>query len=125
MEVTGNKKTLYGYKKLIAWQKADELARLIYDLSENFPKHEIFGITSQLRRAGLSVVLNIVEGHARSNKKEFHRFLAISLGSLAETEYLLDFSYSRGLISEESYEKVCAIREETGHIIWRLFISQK
>ena len=123
MEVTGNKKTLYGYKKLIAWQKADELARLIYDLSENFPKHEIFGITSQLRRAGLSVVLNIVEGHARSNKKEFHRFLAISLGSLAETEYLLDFSTEVGYLNKEDYRRLQNCRQEVGNLLWKFYQS--
>ncbi|MBI2596604.1 four helix bundle protein [Candidatus Daviesbacteria bacterium] len=67
----------------------------------------------------------MVEGHARNSKKEFYRFLSIALGSLAETEYLLEFSYQRKLIKETEFQDVCLLRSETGHIIWRLYISQK
>ncbi|MDP3973982.1 MAG: four helix bundle protein [Candidatus Daviesbacteria bacterium] len=126
--MTSNKlenNSLFGYKKLIAWQKANELAHKVYDLTLAFPRSELFGITSQLQRAVLSVPLNIVEGHARNNKKEFHRFLAISLGSLAETEYLLEFAYERKYIKEETFKEICLLRSEVGHIIWRLYISQK
>lgn len=65
------KKELFGYKKLIAWQKANELARLTYSYTARFPKEEMLGLTSQLRRAGLSIPTNIVEGHARNNKKNY------------------------------------------------------
>lgn len=125
--MTSNKleNTLFGYKKLIAWQKANELAHRVYDLTVSFPKTEVFGLTSQLQRAALSVPTNMVEGHARNNKKEFHRFLSIALGSLAETEYLLEFAFERNLISKNDYEKVYLLRQETGHIIWKLYISQK
>lgn len=121
--VTSDK--LVGYKKLIAWQRAHELAKRVYDLTLTFPKNELFGITSQIQRAVLSVPTNIVEGHARNSKKEFHRFLSISLGSLAETEYLLEFAYERGLIEKKDYEEISLLRSETGHIIWRLYISQR
>ncbi len=77
---------MFGYKKLIAWQKANELAHRVYDLTLTFPKSELFGLISQLQRSALSIPTNIVEGHARNNKNEFKRFLSISLGSLAETE---------------------------------------
>jgi len=126
--VTSNKlenNSLFGYKKLIAWQKANELAHKVYDLTLNFPRNELYGITSQLQRAALSVPTNLVEGHARNNKKEFHRFIAISLGSLAETEYLLEFAYERKLVKEEVFEEISLLRGEVGHIIWRLYISQK
>lgn len=122
-QVTSDK--LVGYKKLIAWQKAHELAGRIYDLTLTFPRNELFGLTSQLQRAVLSVPTNIVEGHARNSKKEFHRFLSIALGSLAETEYLLEFAYDRGLVKEKDFEEISLLRTETGHIIWRLYISQK
>ncbi len=69
-----------GYKDSIAWQKADILAHKSYEISQYFPKSEVFGLTSQLRRAVLSVPLNIIEGYARVNKNEFRRFLSISLG---------------------------------------------
>lgn len=126
--MTSNKlenNSLFGYKKLIAWQKANELAHKVYDLTLNFPRNELYGITSQLQRAALSVPTNLVEGHARNNKKEFHRFIAISLGSLAETEYLLEFAYERKLVKEEVFEEISLLRGEVGHIIWRLYISQK
>ncbi len=76
-----------GYENLLAWQVADQFAHRVYDLTLKFPKEELFSLTSQLRRASLSVPCNIVEGFGRNSKKELHRFLAISLGSLAEAGY--------------------------------------
>jgi four helix bundle protein len=111
-----------GYQKLIAWQKADELARLVYKVTISFPKEELFGVTSQIRRAVLSVPLNIVEGYGRNNKNEFHRFLSISLGSLAETGYLLDFIFNIGLLKEKDYKECISLKEE-GQIIWKLYKS--
>ncbi len=118
-------KLLFGYKNLIAWQRADELAHLVYQITILFPRDELFGLTSQLRRAALSVPTNIVEGYGRDNKKEFHRYLAISLGSLAETGYLLEFAQKRGFIKEIDYNKVSLLKDEVGHIIWKLYVSQK
>lgn len=116
-------KTL-GYKRLIAWQVADRFVWEVYILTNRFPKSEIFGITSQLRRAVLSVVLNIVEGYARGNRNEFRNFLRISLGSLAETGYLLDFCLRLGYISEKEYEIVSELKEECGKILWTLMKKQ-
>ena len=82
-----------GYKRLIVWEKADLLAKEIYVRTRSFPKEELYGLTSQLRRAGLSIPVNIVEGYARKSRKELQQFLNISLGSLAETEYLLKFAF--------------------------------
>ena len=75
-----------GYRDLIAWQKAMALAERIYRVTEMFPKQEQFGLTSQLRRAGVSVVSNIAEGYGRDGKAEFARFLRIAFGSLREVE---------------------------------------
>ncbi len=83
---------MQNYKNLIVWQKADSLAFEIYKTTKDFPKSEIFGITSQIRRSALSVAVNIVEGYGRKSKAEFSRFIDIAVGSLAETEYLLEFS---------------------------------
>lgn len=130
--VTGNKRqvtrklkggNLVGYKRLIAWQLADNLAWEVYLLTDKFPKHELYGLTSQLRRAVLSVVLNIVEGHSRGSKKEFKRFLSISLGSLAETDYLIKFALKRNYMSEKEYKKVTEIRENCGKVLWKLMKS--
>jgi four helix bundle protein len=72
-----------GYKKLTVWYKADELAFQVYIVTKYFPKEEIFGITSQIRRAALSVPTNIVEGYGRQGRKELRQFANIALGSLA------------------------------------------
>jgi four helix bundle protein len=67
-----------GYHKLIIWQKGKEFVKLVYAKTETFPKSEIVGLKSQLRRASISFVLNIVEGHRRKYKKEFLKFLNMS-----------------------------------------------
>ena len=84
----------------MAYQVADELAMLIYKTTQTFPKYELFGLTSQLRRAAVSVPTNIVEGSHRSTRADYLRFLDIALGSLAEVGYLLDFSTRLGYIDE-------------------------
>jgi four helix bundle protein len=77
---------------------SDRLAKEIYQITKNFPKEELFGITSQLRRASLSVPTNIVEGSQRDSLVDYIRFLYIALGTLAETGYLIDFAESSGFI---------------------------
>lgn len=113
-----------GYKRLIAWQLADKFAWEVYKLSDKFLKDELYGLTSQLKRSALSVPLNIVEGYSRNSKNEFRQFLKISLGSLAEAGYLLEFSLKRGYLNQESYARILAIKEECGRVIWRLMKSQ-
>lgn len=117
--------SIFGYKKLIAWEKADLLAQKVYDLTDSFPKEELFGITSQLRRAVLSVPANIIEGYSRMSKREFHRFLGISLGSLAEVGYFLEFSFRRRLVKDIDYKEVISLKNECGRVIWSLYQSQK
>ncbi len=112
-----------GYKKLIVWQKADQLAHAIYIKTKVFPQEEIYGITSQLRRAALSVPVNIVEGYARQSKKELKNFLNISLGSLAETEYLLQFSFKLTYLTKDDYQYLESIRQEVGNLLWKFFQS--
>lgn len=112
------------YRKLIAWEKADILARAVYKVTSKFPKTEIYGLTSQLRRAILSVPLNIIEGHARHNKKEFAHFLRIAYASLVEAEYLLDFAYDQKYLSETDYQRLTEMRRECGQVLWRLLKSQ-
>lgn len=119
----GNKMGEAGYKKLIVWQKSNELAKKMYIETKNFPKEEIYGLTSQLRRAVLSVPTNIVEGYARRGRKELKQFLSISLGSLAETEYLLDFSLEIGYLQNEKHKELQDIRQETGNLLWRFYES--
>ena len=112
-----------GYKKLIVWQKADELAYRVYVTTKNFPEREIYGITSQLRRAALSVPTNIVEGCGRQGRKELKQFVNIALGSLAETEYLLDFSLRLGYFTQEEHTKLQDLRREAGSLLWKFYKS--
>lgn len=100
------------------WQKADELVMSVYSHTKTFPKHEMFGITSQLRRAALSVALNIIEGYGRRIKGDFRRFLDIALGSMAEVEYLLELSNNLSYISDSDYGKIEETRSECGKLIW-------
>ncbi len=112
-----------GYKKLLVWQKADELAYEVYLGTKKFPKDEIYGITSQLRRAVLSIPTNIVEGSGRQSRKERKQFINISLGSLAETEYLLEFCLRLGYLKESSYERIESLRKRVGSLLWNFYKS--
>ena len=112
-----------GYKKLIAWQKADELALQVYKATEMFPREETYGVKSQLRRAALSVPTNLVEGNGRQGKREFKQYVNIALGSLSEVEYLLDFSLKLGYFSAEQHEALCSARNSVGGLLWRLHKS--
>ena len=98
--------------------KSNNLAHLVYRLTKDFPKEEVFGITSQLRRAALSVPLNIVEGYARQSDKSFKQFLLISYGSLKETKYLIHFAFEEGLMNKNSYNETIQCAEEVGRILW-------
>lgn len=112
------------YQKLIAWQKADLLVREIYKITLSFPRYEIYGLTSQLRRAALSIVLNIIEGHARQNRNEFRQFLKIAYGSLAEVEYLIAFAKDQKYLSETPYREIENLRRNCGQVLWKLLKSQ-
>jgi four helix bundle protein len=80
------------YRKLLVWQKAHKLVIDIYVITKGFPKDELYGVTSQLRRAAVSIAANIVEGAGRKTKPDFARFLTMSLGSTNEVEYFLVLS---------------------------------
>ena len=105
------------YKNLLIWEKSDVLALQVYKLTENFPKQVLFGITSQLRRAVLSVPTNIVEGYNRKSKKELHRFIDIALGSLAETEYLIEFSKRLEYIKTD-IPHIHSMITKVGKLLW-------
>ncbi len=84
------------YRDLIVWQKSMILAKEVYLLTQCFPKEEIYGLTSQIRRCSVSIPSNIAEGKGRGSNKEFVRFLQISLGSLYELETQLELSVNIG-----------------------------
>jgi four helix bundle protein len=101
-----------GYRKLKVWEKAHKLAMDIYGVSKKFPKEEVYGLTSQIRRSVFSVPLNIVEGHASTSKREFLNFLNIANRSLVETEYLLEVVRELNFIDEHEYQRLEEKRSE-------------
>jgi len=109
-----------GFRKLIVWQKAHQLVLLVYKFTEKFPKHEMFGLTSQIRRAAVSVPANMAEGYAAGGKGQFGRYLDIAQGSLAEVEYYLIPALELKYINQTEYEQGESLRSETGFLLHRL-----
>jgi four helix bundle protein len=99
------------FRDLIIWQRAMALAKEVYRITKSFPREEKFGLTSQLRRAALSVPSNIAEGHARQGR-EFYNFLSIARGSLAEVETQLLFAVEVGYLANHHLESVLSLAEE-------------
>jgi four helix bundle protein len=89
------------HTKLKAFELADEVALLIYQFTSGFPKEELYGLSSQMRRAAVSVPSNIVEGCARGSQTDYLRFLTIAFGSLRELHYQLDLSKRLGFLDSQ------------------------
>ena len=105
-------------KDSILRRKADEYAHGVYHATRQFPKDELYGLISQLRRAALSVPLNIIEGFARQGSKEFQQFLRISYASLQESQYLLEFSLVEKYLPDSEYQKLMELGNEVARMIW-------
>lgn len=111
------------YKDLIVWEKSIELVIAIYEITNEFPKEEIFGLTSQIRRAVVSIPSNIAEGKMRGGDIEFRRFLLISFASGAELETQLIIAKKLPKTSKLDYNKVDSLLEEVMKMLNKL-ISQ-
>lgn len=115
------------YKELIVWQKAYELSLLLYKATNSFPREEVFGLTSQMRRASVSIISNIAEGNARG-RKEYIQFLVIAFGSGAELESQLQLSKDLGLLKEKDYitmnELLTEVMKMLNAMIQKLRINQ-
>lgn len=94
------------HRDLQIWQKSMDLVTNVYKEVENFPDYEKFGLTSQIRRSSVSIPANIAEGFGRRSKKEFRRFLNISMGSLFEIQTELEVSYNLKYLEKETFEKL-------------------
>ena len=104
-------------KELKVWNKAHELALLVYSLTSNFPRHELVGLTSQVRRAAVSIPSNIVEGRGRGSKKDYKRFLYISRGSLEEVKYQLLLAKDLGYVELNQFEVASELAMEVGKLL--------
>lgn len=114
-----------GYRDLLAWQAAMQIAEDVYLLTENLPKHELFSLTNQLRRAAISVPSNIAEGHGRNSPKEFNHFLGIALGSLAELETQLLLTVRLKYIDGSQLVHILKTTDETAKMLKGLQKSLK
>lgn len=94
------------YRKIEAWKLADDLTVAVYQCTRRFPKEEVYGLTSQLRRASYSVPANIVEGSARESVNEYLHFLHIARGSLTETQYFMHLSQRLGYLPAAEAERL-------------------
>ena len=103
---------VHSYKELIVWQKFIELVVNIYELTEKFPREEIYGITSQIRRAAVSIASNIAEGRYRGTKADYVHFLRMSYGSGAELETQLEISKRLLKTKILNYNKIDSLLEE-------------
>jgi four helix bundle protein len=106
-----------GYRDLIAWQKAMDLADQIYDACLDWPDDEKFGLTSQTKRAAVSIPANIAEGKGRGTPGDFARFLDIAYGSLCELETLLYMANRRAFIDRETRDRLLARSTEVARLI--------
>ena len=112
------------FKTIKAWQKADDLTVEVYEKTRDFPSDERFGLTSQMRRAAVSVGANIAEGSGRGSLADYIRFLFIAQGSLSELEYLLHLAHRLRYFSEKDYDELSARQSETARLLHG-FISAK
>jgi len=119
------KETVRSYRDLIAWQKAVELVTEIYRVSKKFPSEELFGLTSQLRRAAISVPSNIAEGQGRLGRKEFQHFLGNARGSLWEVETQIIIARNLNYLSEAEMNDILERSSEVGRILNGLLSSLK
>ncbi len=108
------------YKNITAYKMADELAVKTYRLTRDFPKEELYGLTSQLRRAAISVPSNIAEGASRQHKRDYLNFLFIARGSLAEVEYLLHLARRLGYLGEAEHERIDGLRQQVAKTLFGL-----
>lgn len=109
--------TLKSYRDLIAWQKAMDFVTLVYRETARFPREEMYGLASQLRRSAVSVPCNIAEGQQRQTTKDFLNFLSIAAGSLAEAETQLLIAQRLAYLEESNTTAVLALAAEVGRLI--------
>ena len=117
--------TIKSYRELIAWQKAMKLVTRIYELTKAFPREEIYGLTSQIRRAAVSIPSNIAEGQGRDSRKEFLHHLSIAYGSLMETETQILIAESLNYLKSVEVNLILEKTAEAGRIINGLSRSLK
>lgn len=115
---------MHQYKDLKVWQKAIEIANYVYEITHKYPADEKFGLTSQMRRAAVSIASNIAEGAGKSSSKEFTRYLEMSNASSYELDTQSIISKNQNYINQEQYEKLSNDLSEFQKMLYSLIKSQ-
>ncbi len=105
------------YRDLVVWRKSLELAEAVYRETRLFPKEEVYGLTSQIRRAVVSIPSNIAEGQGRSTRKDFRAFLCTSRGSVNELRTQLELSYRLGILNGSAFKELTSRCDEIGRML--------
>ena len=113
------------HKDLDVWKRSMDFVTVLYEITATFPREEIYGLTSQLRRAAVSIPSNIAEGAVRKSNKEFIQFLYIALGSTVEIETQLIISNNLKFIDDESFVQLDKKRNEIGKMLFGLIKYRK
>lgn len=108
---------MFRFEKLDVWQKAVDFAHGVYDVTSRFPAEERFGLTSQMRRAAVSILSNVAEGSGRASRKDFAHFLEISYGSLMEVVSQVQLSARRALLKQTERDDMYAKAEELARML--------
>ncbi len=110
------------YERLEAWQASHQLFLETYRVTRSFPKSELYGLTSQIRRAAFSAAANIAEGTAKRGPRELRRFLDVALGSLSEVSYGILAARDLGLVTEDEWGHLDGLRDRAGKLTWGLYV---
>ena len=113
------------YHNLLVWKKSLEFVKLVYRLVKLFPVDEIYGLVSQLRRAAVSVLANIVEGRGKPTDKDFLKFLYIANGSLNECQCHFELALELGYIKKKQFDYIYAKSKEVGFLLFKLISAVK
>ena len=111
------------YRKIRAWEASDRLTLKVYEATKRFPKDEMYGLTSQMRRAAVSVPANIAEGSGRASNKEYLQYLYIARSSAREVEYYVQLSFKLGYIEDMLRQNLTKLTDETLSILYGLIQS--
>ena len=116
-------KGINSYKDLIVWQKSMELVKSVYELTTNFPKEEIYGLTSQIKRSAVSIPSNIAEGKRRGTRKDYRQFLIVEYGSGAELETQIEIAKMLPFGKNLNYDTIDKLIEEVMKMLNKLISS--
>jgi four helix bundle protein len=111
------------YKELVAYQKSYRLTLDVYKMTMGYPKEEVYGLVSQMRRAVVSIPCNIAEGYRRGHRKEYIQFLHVAHGSCGELETLLSLSKDLGFLGEDTFALLHGVQEEVSRLLHKLIAS--